>query len=335
MGEIVDRSNFFWRNAPNTEYFHDFGEESLRESPDLHRRIDVDYNGWWMCLIPRTVIETVGMPLPLFIKWDDAEYGLRAHAAGFPTVSLPGAAIWHLSWGDKDDASDWQAYFHIRNRLVAAALHSPHERGGTMFREMLKHDLRFLITLQYSTVELHQMAYRDFLAGPERLFDDMPGSVVRAREQRALHPDGRVLDSSGELPLPTMSAAEAISFRKIPTNPLAIATTLAKAITHNARPVDPAHREAPQLNLPFQDARWFLLARLDSATVGTADGRGVTFRQRDPKLFRQLFRQSVGLLRRMSREFPELQQRYREAAPELTSLDRWDAAFESWGYERF
>ena len=335
MGEIVDRSNFFWRNAPDTEYFHDFGEESLRQSPDLHRRIDVDYNGWWMCLIPRVVIEDVGMPLPLFIKWDDAEYGLRALAAGYPTVSLPGAAIWHLSWGDKEDASDWQAYFHIRNRLVAAALHSPNEHGGTMFREMFKHDLRFLITLQYSTVELHQMAYRDFLAGPERLFEDLPGSVVRAREQRALHSDGRVLESSGELPLPTMNAAEAIRFRTVPTNPLSIAATLTKAVVHNARPVDPVHREAPQLNLAFRDARWFLLARLDSATVGTADGRGVTFRKRDPQLFRQLFTQSVGLLRRMRREFPKLQQEYRSAAPELTSIDRWDRAFESWGFERF
>jgi galactofuranosylgalactofuranosylrhamnosyl-N-acetylglucosaminyl-diphospho-decaprenol beta-1,5/1,6-galactofuranosyltransferase len=334
MGEIVDRSNFFWRNAPDTEYFHDFGEESLRESPDLHRRIDVDYNGWWMCLIPRTVFDAVGMPLPLFIKWDDAEYGLRALAAGYPTVSLPGAAIWHLSWGDKDDASDWQAYFHIRNRLVAAALHSPHEHGGGIFKEMLKHDLRFLITLQYSTVELHHMAYRDFLAGPDQLFEDMPTSVVRARERRALHSDGRVLESAGALPLPSMSAAEAISFRKIPTNPISIATTLAKAIAHNVRPVEPANREAPQLNLSFQDARWFLLARLDSATVGTADGRGVTFRRRDRQLFRQLFGQSLGLLRKMSREFPQLQQRYRAAAGELTSVDRWGKAFESWGYER-
>jgi galactofuranosylgalactofuranosylrhamnosyl-N-acetylglucosaminyl-diphospho-decaprenol beta-1,5/1,6-galactofuranosyltransferase len=335
MGEIVDRHRFIWRNAPDTEYFHDFGEESLRESADLHRRIDVDYNGWWMCLIPRVVVEDIGMPLPLFIKWDDAEYGLRALAGGYPTVSLPGAAIWHLSWGDKDDASDWQAYFHIRNRLVAAALHSPHERGGRIFREMAKHDLRFLMTLQYSTVELHQMAYRDFLAGPEHLFEDMPTSVVRARQQRAVHPDGRVLESSGELPLPSMAPAEAMHFRKIPTNPVAIGRTLAKAIAHNVRPVDPAHHDAPQLNLSFQDARWFVLARLDSATVGTADGRGVTFRRRNPDLFRAQFRQSLALLRRMSREFPELQQRYRAAAPELTSIDRWGEAFESWGYERF
>ncbi|MFW3171956.1 glycosyltransferase [Geodermatophilus sp. CPCC 206100] len=334
MGEIVDRSNFFWRNAPNTEYFHDFGEESLRESPDLHRRIDVDYNGWWMCLIPRTVFESIGMPLPVFIKWDDAEYGLRAFAAGFPTVSLPGTAIWHLSWGDKDDASDWQAYFHIRNRLVAAALHSPHKHGGKLFREMLKADLRFLINLQYSTVELHHMAYRDLLAGPDGLFQGMPDSIGRAREKRATYPDGRVLANSGDLPLPSMSTAEALRFRRIPVSPVQIGKTLVKAIAHNASPVDPAARDVPELNLAFQDAQWFLLSRLDSATVGTADGRGVTFRQRDPQAFRRLLRQSSQLLRQLYQEWPEIQRRYREAGSELTSVDRWSQAFEDWGYTR-
>jgi galactofuranosylgalactofuranosylrhamnosyl-N-acetylglucosaminyl-diphospho-decaprenol beta-1,5/1,6-galactofuranosyltransferase len=334
MGEIVDRSNFFWRNAPHTDYFHDFGERTLRRSPELHRRIDVDYNGWWMCLIPRPVFEAIGMPLPVFIKWDDAEYGLRAFAAGFPTVSLPGTAIWHLSWGDKDDASDWQAYFHIRNRLIAAALHSPHKHGGTLFREMLKADVRFLIKLQYSTVELHQMAYRDLLAGPEGLFEGMPGSVGRAREKRAGWADGRVIANSGDLPLPSMSAAEAIRFRTIPVSPVQIGKTFVKAIAHNARPVDPAAHDVPQLNLSFQDAQWFLLSRLDSATVGTADGRGVTFRQRDPEAFRRLFAQSGQLLRRLYREWPAIQRRYREAAGELTSVDRWDRAFEEWGYTR-
>jgi galactofuranosylgalactofuranosylrhamnosyl-N-acetylglucosaminyl-diphospho-decaprenol beta-1,5/1,6-galactofuranosyltransferase len=334
MGEIVDRETFFWTNAPNTEYHHDFGKETLRESPDLHRRIDVDYNGWWMCLIPRTVVDTIGMPLPVFIKWDDAEYGLRAFAAGFPTASLPGTAIWHLSWGDKDDASDWQAYFHIRNRLVAAALHSPHKHGGKLFREMLKADLRFLINLQYSTVELHHLAYRDFLAGPEGLFGGMPQSVVRAREVRATHADGQVLPSSADLPLPSMPTAKAVRFRRIPVNPLSIGKTLISGLLNNARPVDPKNLETPQLNLAFQDARWFLLSRLDSATVGTADGRGVTFRRRDPATFRRLAGTSVRLLRRMSQEFPELQRRYRTGAEELTSMDRWTEAFEEWGYQR-
>ena len=127
MGEVVDRTNFMWTSAPYTKYDHDFAEKPLNDnnydSNLLHRRIDVDYNGWWMCMIPRQVAEELGQPLPLFIKWDDADYGLRAGEHGYPTATMPGTAIWHMAWSDKDDAIDWQAYFHLRNRLVVAALH--------------------------------------------------------------------------------------------------------------------------------------------------------------------------------------------------------------------
>ena len=145
MGEVIDRGSFMWTAAPHTHYDHDFYEHPLRDrgsygrnasgehidSKDLHRRIDVDYNGWWMCMIPRVVAETIGQPLPLFIKWDDGEFGLRAKDAGFPTASWPGIAIWHMAWSDKDDAIDWQAYFHLRNRLIVAAIqHDGSPRGS-------------------------------------------------------------------------------------------------------------------------------------------------------------------------------------------------------------
>ena len=53
MGEVVDRHTFLWRNAPGTEPHHDLAERPLRQTRWLHRRTDVDYNAWWMCLIPR------------------------------------------------------------------------------------------------------------------------------------------------------------------------------------------------------------------------------------------------------------------------------------------
>ena len=81
----------------------------------------MDYNGWWMCLIPTAVIREIGLSMPMFIKWDDAEFGLRAGAAGYPTVTMPGVAVWHVPWTEKDDTVDWQAYFHERNRLISAS----------------------------------------------------------------------------------------------------------------------------------------------------------------------------------------------------------------------
>jgi galactofuranosylgalactofuranosylrhamnosyl-N-acetylglucosaminyl-diphospho-decaprenol beta-1,5/1,6-galactofuranosyltransferase len=153
MGEIVDQDNFMWTNALNTEYDHNFAKYPLDDEEEprsqlLHRRIDVDYNGWWMCMIPRQVAEELGQPLPLFIKWDDADYGLRAGERGYGTVTLPGAAIWHMAWSDKDDAIDWQAYFHLRNRLVVAAMHWNGNVGG-LLGSSLKATIKHLLCLEY------------------------------------------------------------------------------------------------------------------------------------------------------------------------------------------
>ncbi|SDX49290.1 galactofuranosylgalactofuranosylrhamnosyl-N-acetylglucosaminyl-diphospho-decaprenol beta-1,5/1,6-galactofuranosyltransferase [Modestobacter sp. DSM 44400] len=327
MGEVVTMDKFFWRAAPNTEYGHDFARKSLRKSPQLHRRIDVDYSGWWMCLIPRVAIEQLGLALPLFIKWDDAEYGIRAGERGFPTTTLPGVAVWHLSWSDKDDTAGWQAYFHTRNRLVAAALHSPYKRGGSLLRDTFKFDLKFLIMLQYATASLHHRAYEDFLAGPDRLFPLLPTALPTALEHQGDYPDGRVVASSSDLPLPSMGAVKAERFMKPPTTPGTIGRTLLAALSHNLRAPKPGTAERPEMNISAQDARWFLLSRLDSATVGTADGRGVTFRRREPDTFWRMLRQSVRLHARLLREFPALREQYREHLDELTSLENWGKAF--------
>ncbi|MDQ3463447.1 MAG: glycosyltransferase, partial [Actinomycetota bacterium] len=329
MGEVVQRDRFFWRNAPNTCYGHDFSRTTLRKAKHLHRRIDVDYNGWWMCLIPRVVAEQIGLPLPLFIKWDDAEYGLRAGAAGFPTATLPGVAIWHLSWTDKDDVSDWQAYFHVRNRLIAAAMHSNYRRGGTLLLDHLKFDLKFLLSLQYSTIALRHLALRDFMAGPDLLFQLLPTALPTVREQRANYLDGKTLGSSSELPLPSMSSVKAERLFNFIKNPLTIGGTLISALLHNLRPLNKKFEpERPQLNIAAQDARWFVLARLDSATVATADGRGVALRRRDPRTFWGMLGESIRLHRKCHREFPKLRREYRAAVPHLTSIEGWRQAFE-------
>ena len=84
FAEAVAPYRWWWGNAPNTKSRHDFGRRNLRNTPWLHRRADGDYNGWWMCLIPTRVIKELGLAIPIFIKWDDAEYGVRARDRGIP-----------------------------------------------------------------------------------------------------------------------------------------------------------------------------------------------------------------------------------------------------------
>ncbi|MDH6680998.1 galactofuranosylgalactofuranosylrhamnosyl-N-acetylglucosaminyl-diphospho-decaprenol beta-1,5/1,6-galactofuranosyltransferase [Rhodococcus sp. LBL1] len=328
MGEVIKRENFMWSAAPNVEYDHDFAKRPLSDrdrSQLLHRRIDVDFNGWWMCMIPRQVAEEIGQPLPLFIKWDDVEYGLRAKAAGYPTVTMPGTAIWHMAWSDKDDAIDWQAYFHLRNRLVVAALHMPDKNGvASLIADTVKATVKHLLCLEYSTVAIQNLAIQDFLAGPEHVAELLPTALGTVHALRKEYPDAVVLPSSTSLPLPSREDVGNVS---LPTNKVAIATRLVKGLIHNAKKAKPEHLEQPQLNVPTLDARWFLLSQVDGVTVTTADGRGVVYRKRDPRIATRLFKESLRLRRELAERFPELKREYKAAVPELTSKERWERVF--------
>jgi galactofuranosylgalactofuranosylrhamnosyl-N-acetylglucosaminyl-diphospho-decaprenol beta-1,5/1,6-galactofuranosyltransferase len=325
MGEVVDQANFMWTNAPNTEYDHDFAKYPLVDEDDrstmLHRRVDVDYNGWWMCMIPRRVAEELGQPLPLFIKWDDADYGLRAAEHGYGTVTLPGAAIWHMAWSDKDDAIDWQAYFHLRNRLVVSALHWDGKVTG-LVASHLKATFKHLLCLEYSTVAIQNKAMDDFLAGPEHIFSILESALPDVRAMRQHYPDAVVLPGATALPPPSDRRRKKI---KIPTSLPAIGFRLARGVAHQLTHHDPAHHQRPELNVATQDARWFVLCKVDGVTVTTADGRGVVYRQRDRAKMFELLRASLKRQARLIRKYNRMRRVYREALPMMTSQQKWEA----------
>jgi galactofuranosylgalactofuranosylrhamnosyl-N-acetylglucosaminyl-diphospho-decaprenol beta-1,5/1,6-galactofuranosyltransferase len=326
MGEMVDAENFMWTGAVNTEYDHNFARYALNDEDQarsrlLHRRIDVDYNGWWMCMIPRKVAQELGQPLPLFIKWDDAEYGLRAGEHGYPTVTLPGAAIWHMAWSDKDDAIDWQAYFHLRNRLVVAALHWDGRISG-LIASHLKATLKHLLCLEYSTVAIQNKAMDDFLAGPEHIFSILESALPDVRKMRSEFPDAVVLESATVLPAPSDKR-----WRKkvnIPVNALSISARLARGVLHQLSEHNPEHHVRPQINVATQDARWFSLCKVDGVTVTTADGRGVVYRQRDRAKMFELLRESLTRQVQLARRFNKMRKVYRKALPTLTSQEKWE-----------
>lgn len=326
MGEIVDRSIFMWTAPANVEYDHDFSKNPLSDRDNsklLHRRIDVDFNGWWTCVIPRQVAEEIGQPLPLFLKWDDVEYGLRARDHGYPTVTLPGAAVWHMAWSDKDDAIDWQAYFHLRNRLVVASLHLPND-GRPMVVNTIKATLKHLLCLEYSTVAIQNEAIRDYLAGPDELFELLPTALGKVHAMRKQFPDAVVLPSSTELPLPSHAEVGAVGE---PSNPLSKIARLGRGVVHNFRKANTKHHDVPQLNVPTLDARWYLLSQVDGVTVTTADGRGVVYRKRDPRKAAELFREALRLRRELAERFPEVREQYRAAHSHLTSKAAWENTF--------
>ncbi|WP_077490068.1 glycosyltransferase [Sinomonas mesophila] len=308
---------------------HDFALSNLRQTPWLHRRTDVDYNGWWMCLIPTAVIREIGLSLPVFIKWDDAEYGLRARDHGFPTVSMPGAAVWHVSWIDKDDLVGWQAYFHTRNRLITALLHSPYELGGRVVRESFQLDVKHLISMQYYTARGRVMALHDLLQGPAHLHDLLPAKLPEIRSMAKDFSDSTFKPEPEDFPSPKMDKPPRKGqgfqspgyVRLLPWTAKTVARQLLK-------PVKPVSKERPQALIPHQDNRWWRMSQYDSALVSNAEGTGVSWYQRDPQTLRETLAEAGRLHGQILRHWNRLRAEYREALPEITSIEAWRKTFE-------
>jgi len=329
--EVVDEVPFMWRTLFQEKMPHDFGAVNLRQSPILHMRLDADYNGWWMCLIPVETIRKIGLSLPVFIKWDDAEFCLRARDVGVPTVSLPGVAIWHVSWVGKDDSIDWQAYFHARNRTVAALMHSNAPRGGTLLRHSRRIDLKHLMMMQYYPVALRHQALRDVLSGPSHMRANLATAMPAARAAAKDYPETVVHKDSG---VPLRSRKGRQVFKRMRAHVFDSPTgfqlrwfTASTLVSHWFHKPDPLNVQQPEVEFGKGDANWWRIPRHDSALVSAADGSGKNIYVRDRAKFRRMLVDSVKLHRELRHRWPVLAKQYRAGMAEATSVEAWRETF--------
>ncbi len=328
FGEVINKYRFWWESAPTVWNDWDFSERNLRSARWLHRRIDVDFNGWFMCLIPTQVLREIGLSLPLFIKWDDSEFGVRAAEAGYPTVTMPGSAVWHVPWTDKNDALDWQSFFHQRNRTIAALLHSPYERGGRIVRESFNHQVKHLFALQYSTAELRHRALEDVLAGPEGLHDALGSKLLEIRELRAHYDDARLVADPDAYPAtrrkkPPKKGQDPT----LPKGRIGQWVAAAKSGVRQVLPTRELSERFPEARLAAMDAKWWMVAQFDSVVVSMPDGTSAAWYHRDKAEFQDLLKRTVEIHQRLYREWPALAERYRDALPDLVSPEHWERTF--------
>lgn len=325
QGERINPQRMWMYPSKSMGYNHDFSVEPLRDSPDRHQRIDEDFNGWWMCLIPVAVMRKIGLSLPVFIKFDDIEYGLRAGKAGFPTVCLPGVAVWHQAWHDKDPARSWEEYFTERNRWIAALLTYP-DTPPRMLLETLYGDASLGLRFVYSAMALHHMALKDIMRGPQYLVDCLPTKLGEVCELRAQYPDAQVEDSFEAFPEPVGEVESPKNHPSTMKSRYKAAVGLIAASF--VRNVDPDKAMRPDAAISARDAAWTWLAfdHVNSALVTTADGNGAAWLKRDNKCFRQGMLEGYRLTRRILRNWRRLSAQYR--AYGISSMETWARIFE-------
>ncbi len=280
-------------------------------------RVDAEYNAWWACLIPSEVVAAIGYPLPLFFQWDDIEYGLRARAHGYPTVTLAGAGVWHADfhWKDWDD---WPRYFSLRNSLIVNVLHGQPNRTDTA-RFLLKELLLYIISMRYGLAATLIMAIEDFLAGPEVLVDGGVEAAAAVRKLRAEYPETTRHPAHGIPGIPS-TAMPITAARPTPSRPsLVLVKRLLWQVLRKSRGT---------AAVSARDAHWWHVSRFETAVVTEPSQEWVRVRRLDRGTMLKLGTRGVRVLARLVLEDPLLRRRYRAAMAELTSRHNWQRLFD-------
>lgn len=124
----------------------------------------VEFNAWWYCCTPMSVVSEGNLPLPIFIRGDDLEYGLRNMKH---LLLMNGICVWHEPFENKYSSS--LEYYILRNLLYDNALHCPGYSKWAFLRRLYGGVVRQLFYYRYQNVELIFRGVNDFFKGADFL----------------------------------------------------------------------------------------------------------------------------------------------------------------------
>jgi galactofuranosylgalactofuranosylrhamnosyl-N-acetylglucosaminyl-diphospho-decaprenol beta-1,5/1,6-galactofuranosyltransferase len=119
-----------------------------------------DYGGWWYICMPMDATDE--LPLPMFIKMDDVEFGIRRMKSH---VIMNGIGIWHDSFESKVNPVI-NYYFLRRNTLIVWILYNM-RNGPRVGLEYLQKMMYCIKNKDYDEFFYTHMAVKDFMIGPD------------------------------------------------------------------------------------------------------------------------------------------------------------------------
>ncbi|MBD5526617.1 MAG: glycosyltransferase family 2 protein [Lachnospiraceae bacterium] len=125
-----------------------------------------EFNAWWYCAMPIGVIAKENLPLPIFIRGDDIEYGLRNMKY---LILMNGICVWHEPFEFKYSSSMY--YYVMRNRLIDNAIHQLPYSKKEFIQDFKEQFFREVFTLRYKNAWLLLDGVNDFYKGIDWLKD--------------------------------------------------------------------------------------------------------------------------------------------------------------------
>lgn len=275
------------------------------------------YGAWWFSCIPVKRIREIGLPLPLFIRCDDVDFGLRAKAT---YMTMNGICVWHEGFEGRFRASV-DCYQYVRNYLISIA--ADNIANEKLFMARAERTIRFNMRfMAYDTVELLLDAIEDYMKGPD--FISQPNGDAIMKEKGAKNEQMISLDQLGmpefEKVIDRCAASDNVgsvvnAFIKV-WRTLPYDRHLApKALLRNKRGT-----------VVYTSSANFAWDSLLTNSIVAIDhnGRVASIRDIDHDRYSELMTRWRELKRDYKRRGESVRRAYREAQPRLTSWDFWE-----------
>lgn len=303
-----------YTSVKSNKYYMDQQQYIVR-----NEHIDVEipkaYGAWWFSCIPVSAIEQVGLPLPLFVRCDDVEYGMRAKPI---YMTMNGICVWHDGFMGRSRASV-DSYQYVRNFLIMIAMTDCSSQDLFMLR--MERALRLqLRVMSYDAADLILDGIADYLKGPD-YFASLNGEEVikrNAKKNEKLVP----LDELAE-PYRNVSYNKRLLGDQSRIKPL---LKLMRTLPYDRHLLpDVLLRDTPEA--VFYSG----LSILSPRTIGTKtlvaidlEGNQGAVRHMDRERYRQIMDRWKALKSELKERGDEVRAAYKEAQPYLTSTEFWE-----------
>ena len=283
------------------------------------------YGAWWYACIPVSAIRTHGLPLPVFVRCDDVEYGMRCQ----PTyMTMNGICVWHAAFGERFRAAV-DCYQYMRNFLVVIACDGGSNKALFIARQTRTFEM-YMKMMAYETAELMVKGFEDYLRGPDFLKTVKGDELLRennALSEKLVPLDEALEDAERSYP---HLRGRLVGFK--PDRWRLLPGSGAPFVRKALRTFAPDRHLLPDalMNDEPQTAYYANLEATDSLHATTRvlvacdrTGSNAHVRVMDRERHARLEKRWRDACMRYAAHDDEIAQSYRDALPEMTSIDFW------------
>ena len=270
---------------------------------------NTNYFGWWFFACNKNLFNKFGLPLPIFFRGDDQEFGIRIkNKVNF--VSLLGVAIWHKEFYKKD--MPLVDYYIIRNCLILSILHE--KKSFVLIKNLLETLYKSLLTYRYERAKFIIKGIEDFLKGPEFLINTKPDKyhqyLQKEQKKKLVDVSSEFVEYKFNLPIKIKRFATAVTFN----GHLLPYIFIKKG--------ENSHQDGYIIERLQTNRRSAIFRKETVLYYEPTSGYGIKYKINKKKFFFLLFK-GLYQITKLFFNYEKLQKRYKKEFKYLTSLEFW------------